>query len=144
MTSYLANFSIYTLAMVGIIFTALFVFKKAMNGNMFSKKSSYLQVEETLNLSPRKTLYVVKAGGEKFLLAGDVDRTALIARLDGKIQCLESEIIREDKSLDLASQNGIESLEEFASIINFQRGKGKENKGKGPMMRELARKLNTI
>ncbi len=34
-----------------------------------------------MTLSPRKTLYIVSAGDEKFLIAGDVDRTTLISKL---------------------------------------------------------------
>ena len=164
--------------MVGIIFAALFIFKKAMNGNRFSKKSSYLQVEETLNLSQRKTLYVVKAGGQKFLLAGDTERTSLIAKLGGDIETIKektneevrtetiSELYRQDKSAELTSLDGIESMDEFASIIDFNFRKepnvniektenigmsgdfgsfGNYSKsGKRPMMKELARKLSSM
>jgi hypothetical protein len=34
-----------------------------------------------MSLNPRKTLHVVRAGNEKFLIAGDVDRTSLISKL---------------------------------------------------------------
>lgn len=149
MASYLVNFSIYTLAMVGIIFAALFVFKSVMNGKGFSKKTSFLQVEDTMNLSARKTLYVVRAGGQKFLLAGDIDRTSLIAKLDSEEPDAAPKAIREDKSFELNSLDGIESLEEFSSIINFQKNKEEKterykNGAKAPMMRELARKLSSL
>lgn len=145
MTGYLINFSIYTLAMVGVIFVALFVFKTFSN-KCFSKKSSMLGIEDSMNLSPRKTLYVIKVEDERFLIAADVDRTSLVAKLDGNSQCVKP--VREDKSSSLSSFDGIDSLSEFASIIDFQKKnslrEGSKNLDKGPMMKELAKKLSAI
>ncbi|MFA7657837.1 MAG: flagellar biosynthetic protein FliO [Candidatus Gastranaerophilaceae bacterium] len=138
MTGYLVSFLVYTLAMIGVIFLALFVFKTFSN-KCFSKKSGMLNIEESMSLSPRKTLYVINAENERFLIAADIDRTALIARL-GKDFEKESKPLREDKSSELSSFDGIESLGEFASIIDFE----KERSKKGPMMRELAKKLSVI
>lgn len=77
---YLTNFIVYTLAMVGVMGIALIVFKKSTgfsgNGN-----AKCLKVLDTLTLGPRKTLYIVSAGEEKFLIAGDADRTNLISKL---------------------------------------------------------------
>lgn len=139
MTGYLVNFSIYTLAMIGIIFAALFIFKHFSSGRAFSKKSSFLNVEETMSLSTRKTVYVIKAGNERFLVASDIDRTSLIAKLDDTTQKVER-TLREDKSFDLNSLDGIDSLDDFASVIDIQKGKTQ----KGPMMRELAKKLSAM
>lgn len=137
MGSYLINFSLYTLAMVGVIFCALFVFKGVMTGKGFSKKSGFLNVEETMSLSPRKTLYVIKAGDEKFLLASDIDKTSLIAKLDKKENGLQT--IRQDRSEELSNNDGITSLDEF-TLLDFKREKAK----KEPVMKELARKLSLI
>jgi flagellar biogenesis protein FliO len=82
MGGYLVNFSLYTLAMVGVIFCALFVFKAVMGGKAFVKKSAFVKILDATKLSPRKTLYVIKAGNEKFLIASDTDRTTLISKLD--------------------------------------------------------------
>lgn len=138
MTGYLVNFSLYTLAMVGVIFCALFVFKNVVTNQGFSKKSEYLKIEETMNLSARKTLYVIKAGKEKFLIASDIDKTTLISKLEDGEKGQNK--IRVDKSDELTSTDGIESLEEFASIINFK----KNNTNKKPVMRELVRKLGSV
>lgn len=78
---YLTNFIVYTLAMVGVIVLALFVFKSATAGGSKGASSKYLKVHDSLSLGPRKTLYIVSAGEEKFLIAGDVDRTTLISKL---------------------------------------------------------------
>lgn len=138
MTSYLINFIIYTTAMIGVIFAALFVFKTFSN-KCFSKKPTMLSIEDTMNLSPRKTLYVINANNEKFLIAADVDRTTLISKLDSKAE-KELKVVREDKSTKLKSFDGVESISEFSSLIEFK----KDNSDKGPMMKELARKLSAI
>lgn len=82
MTSYIVTFVVYTTAMVGAIFLALFVYKKfALNKN-FSSESKFLKVEDCVNLGVRKQLYVVRAGGEKFLIASDAERTTFLAKLE--------------------------------------------------------------
>lgn len=136
MSGYLMNFSIYTLAMVGVIFVALFVFKGVMTGKGFSKKSDFLNIEETISLSPRKSLHVIRAGGERFLVAADIDRTALIAKLGENPSSAQTPRI--DKSVELDALYGSDSLEDFASVIDFKKGR---SDNKAPMMRELARKL---
>lgn len=81
MGGYIANFTVYTLAMAGLICFAVFVYKKVMDGSFRGDGSKYLSVEESMSLTPRKTLHVVRAGNEKFLIASDVDRTTLISKL---------------------------------------------------------------
>jgi flagellar biogenesis protein FliO len=80
---YLTNFIVYTLAMVGVIVIALLVFKNA-TGTPTKGGSKFLKVHDSLSLGPRKTLYIVSAGDEKFLIAGDVDKTSLISKLNTK------------------------------------------------------------
>ena len=83
MSGYVINFAVYTMAMTGLIFFALMVYKKCMfSGGIKSSKSKMLDIEETITIAPRKTLYVVKAGSERFLIAGDIDKTTLISKLD--------------------------------------------------------------
>ena len=80
---YLTNFIVYTLAMVGVIMLSLFVFKFSTTGRNHTP-SKYLKIHDTLSLGPRKTLYVISAGDEKFLIAGDIDKTNLISKLNTK------------------------------------------------------------
>ena len=81
MGGYIANFTVYTMAMLGLICFALFVYKKFLINNT-SKNSNFLGIEECISIAPRKTLYVVRAGNERFLIASDVDKTSLISKLD--------------------------------------------------------------
>lgn len=53
-----------------------------MVNNKCSKNKNELDIENALNLSPRKTIYIVKAGNEKFLIASDAERTTFLAKLD--------------------------------------------------------------
>ena len=84
MGHYILNFSIYTMAMIGLIFFALFVYKKFSITTMSLKRNGIIKIEDALGLSPRKTLYIVRAGNEKFLIAADLDKTTLISKLDLK------------------------------------------------------------
>ena len=81
---YLTHFIVYILAMMSVIGIALFVYKQFSATNVKGKHSGSLNVEEVLTLSPRKTLYVINAHGEKFLIAGDLERTTLISKLGDK------------------------------------------------------------
>ena len=85
---YLANFMVYTFAMVGVIVIALLVFKNATSQGT-GAKSKYLKVIDSMSLAPRKTLYIVSTGKEKFLIAGDVDKTTLISKLETNVQTEE-------------------------------------------------------
>lgn len=78
---YLTNFIVYTMAMVGVMVLALMVFKNATSGGSKSG-GKFLKVVDTMSLGARKTLYIVSAGEEKFLIAGDVDKTTLISKLN--------------------------------------------------------------
>ena len=69
---YLANFIVYTLAMVGVIVVALLIFKNATSVGGF-QKSKYLKLVDTMSLGQRKMLYIVSTGAENFLVAGDSD-----------------------------------------------------------------------
>ena len=91
MGGYLVNFAVYTMAMTGLIFFALMVYKKcSCVGNIKTSKSKMLSIEETITIAPRKTLYVVRAGHEKFLIASDVDKTSLISKLDANVSDIKS------------------------------------------------------
>ncbi len=84
MGTYILQFGVYTLAMVGVIFVSMLVVKKTMTNGKFAKNNNQLCIENVLNLSQRKTLYIIKVGVERFLIAGDTERTSFLAKLDGE------------------------------------------------------------
>ena len=79
---YITNFIVYTLAMVGVIVVALLVFKNATSIGT-GKASKYLRIIDSISLGQRKNLYIVSTGNEQFLIAGDVNNTNLISKLEG-------------------------------------------------------------
>ena len=84
MGGYVINFTVYTLAMSGLIFFAFYIYKKVMNGSILPAKNHDMYIEETLHINPRKSLMVVNTGGERFLIASDVDKTTLISKLSSQ------------------------------------------------------------
>ena len=92
---YITNFIVYTLAMVGVIVVALLVFKNATSIGG-GKASKYLKVIDSISLGQRKNLYIVSTGNEQFLIAGDVNNTCLISKLEGlNIQPVQKQDIME-------------------------------------------------
>lgn len=118
MSGYLVSFTVYTAAMCGLIFFALFVYKKFAAGNL-SSNSRFLNVEDALSLGPRKTLYVIKAGNEKFLIASDMDKTSLISKLDASSPAINE---RKNNYTVYEENSGIDDL---PVIVDFTKGKGK-------------------
>lgn len=115
MSGYLINFIVYTAAMVGIIFLALFVYKKFSYCSV--SKSKFLDIEDCIGLGPRKNLYVIRAGHERFLVASDVDKTSLISKLD--IKSNNGDVIN-IKSEDM------QGVDELPSIVNINKAQPKK------------------
>ena len=103
MGHYIVSFSVYTMAMIGLIFFALFIYKKFSISSLSVKRKGILKVEDVLGLSPRKTLYIVSAGKEKFLIAADLERTTLISKLNS--EDIEVNELNEIDKVDLSSQD---------------------------------------
>ena len=101
MGGYIANFTVYTMAMTGLICFAVFIYKKVMDGSMRSNNTNFLSIEESMSLSPRKSLHVVRAGNEKFLIASDIDRTTLISKLNNS-EHISQKIINRYEQLEEA------------------------------------------
>ena len=99
MQSYITNFVVYTMAMVGFIFIALFVYKKSISLPQNLANKDYLKVENLIKLSATKTVYIIKAGYERFLDAGDAANTTLLAKLekDNVLDVVESEVSQDQE-----------------------------------------------
>ena len=124
MGGFIANFTVYTMAMTGLIFFAFFVYKKFFCGSAYGNKSGFLGVEDCINLAPRKNLYVVRAGNERFLVASDVDRTSLISKLDERPR--------------RADRNG----EELPVLVDFPKPEQRNNEQ--PVIKEMLKKIHEI
>ena len=119
MSGYLVNFIVYTAAMVGIIFLAVFVYKKFSYCS--TSRSKFLNVEECISLGPRKELFVVRAGQERFLVASDVGRTSLISKLDDNSSVQKNEVVSSSSSSVLKTNTNC-SVDDLPTIVDFPRG----------------------
>lgn len=133
MGGYLVNFAVYTMAMIGLIFFALMLYKKFAMGADFGKKSGFLSIEESLSVSPRKNLYVVRAGKEKFLIAGDADKTTLISKLEEKSEETVPPIPQRSIKREFSHSNS--SIEDLPIISAFPK---KDNN----VLHNMVRKIN--
>ena len=84
MTGHLTGFLVYMLAMLGIIFIALVVVKKSMTFSSVKQKNSFLKIESRLNIEPRKNLYVIKAGNERFLVSSGIEGCQFMTKIGEK------------------------------------------------------------
>ena len=116
MSTYLLNFIVYATAMIGVIFVAVFVYKKFSYNSV--SKSQFLNVEDCISLAPRKNLYVVRAGKERFLVASDAERTTLISKLG------QNEQVSQIQSEQIYNEQGQSSVDELPQIVSFKKAKG--------------------
>ncbi len=79
---YLTNFIVYAFAMSGVMLIAVSIYKRVCGLPANKQAGKLLSVQDKLIIAPRKTLYVVKAGEEYFLVAGDTERTTMLSKLN--------------------------------------------------------------
>ena len=121
MSAYITGFSVYTLAMIGIIFIGLVVVKKSLSFVPNKNNNNFLKIEYCLNLEPRKNLYVVKAGKEQFLLASSGETCQFMTKLENKnnFKTVEDTVIPEiKKASDIKiSVNNTEKFKKYNTGI---------------------------
>ncbi len=84
---YLSSFVLYTLGAVALIYGAYWYARRSTSGPLpgLSKKvepETPLMLESTLALEPRKNLYVIRAGKERFLVSTSGEDTHLLSKLE--------------------------------------------------------------
>lgn len=84
MSGYFVQFLAYTFAMVGFLAVCLITYKKFCQPVMMNKSTDCLCIENALRLTPKKQIYVVRAGNERFLVASDAETTTMLAKLDNE------------------------------------------------------------
>ncbi len=126
---YISNFIVYFLAMIGIIILALYVYKKFSISSFSTRRNNSLKVEDTLSLSPRKTLFVIRDGNERFLIAADLERTTLISKLEDREEVHEEINHRMIRSNVDLTERGIRAQDNVAPM-------------KKPIMKEIKNRLN--
>ena len=132
MTSYVINFSVYTLAMIGFIGLAFFIIKKLSFETTMKGKNRLIKVEETLNLNPKKSLSVINVDGEMFLIACDIDTTVCLSKLKdiNKKQMIKKEIDNlfvDNSELPVKKANDLqEAYSKLMQIQNLKHNKDTE------------------
>lgn len=81
MSGYFVQFLAYTFAMVGFLAVCLVTYKKFCQPTMMNNSAECLCIENALRLTPKKQIYVVRAGKERFLVASDAETTTMLAKL---------------------------------------------------------------
>lgn len=126
MTGYLFKFIFYTSGVIGILLIGYVVAKNFLSGAMIlNKKEGNLEIEESLALSPRKTLHIIRAFDEKFLVASDATSTTLLAKLNS-----ENEIVEETK------------VEEFSNYLEPKKKPEYTAKKSNSVIHSMLEKLN--
>ena len=83
MHHFIINITVFTFAMIGLIFFALLVYKKVSDFGVGSRPNSKLKVLDMLRVAPSKVFYVISTGSEKFLVASDKNCMNLISKIEG-------------------------------------------------------------
>ena len=78
----LTGFIVYVSAMLGIIFVVAFVAQKTFLFTPGKRNPRFLNIESSLNLEPRKNLYVIRAGYERFLIASGTEGCQFMAKIE--------------------------------------------------------------
>lgn len=142
MGGYLVNFAVYTMAMIGLIFFALMIYKKFSGEGILGRKSEFLSVEDTIGIAPRKNLYIVRAGNERFLIAGDIDKTTLIAKLDenntsSKVANFDTQFTKVEKATKIT-----EDLPDITDIRNYTINQSTKATSSSDVLKRLAKRIN--
>ena len=142
---YLGNFIVYLLAMLGLMMLAVFIFKNCTT-KINNTNGKDIKVLDSISIGARKNLLVVSVGKEKFLIASDADRTALISKLEDENVTIQSTLpkvadihndyeIKKYQDRDLARLKRKNIIDE--SIITI----GDQNKSYNSVMRNLAERM---
>ena len=83
MHHFIINITVFTFAMIGLIFFALLIYKKVSDFGVGSRPNSKLKVLDMLRVAPSKVFYVISTGSEKFLVASDTNSMNLISKIEG-------------------------------------------------------------
>lgn len=89
MSGYFVQFLAYTFAMVGFLAVCMITYKKFCQPTMMNNSADCLCIENVLRLNPKKQIYVVRAGSERFLVASDAETTTMLAKLDNNENVME-------------------------------------------------------
>ena len=100
-----------------------------------------MNIEDCISLAPRKTLYVIKAGKERFLIAADAERTTFLSKLESENSAYVNTIDQPAQVRVIPpappKRNKNVDYSEVMNAINI-------NTNKKPFMKEILQKLEEI
>ena len=119
MSHYLIKFVFYTSGVIGLLLIGYIVAKNFVAGGLvLNRKKGNLEIEESLAISPRKTLHIVKAFDEKFLIASDATSTTLLAKLNANGE-IDEKNVQEEFSSYLEEHSEVKTpAKKSASVIH--------------------------
>ena len=159
MLTYIAAFIFYTLAMIGVLLMGFVIYKKAILPSKAETKGMIKVIDKT-NISPKKSLLVIKVKNEKFLIAMDAERTTFLAKLADEKQTAkeqkEEKMIKDIKPQIPVQQNPSSYIDEiqqqrldkiqrqFKQLYssNQEELKQENNIDRKEMIRKLLKELN--
>ncbi len=140
---YMMHFAIYLFAMVGIICLALFVVQKSVSGSFKKKTSAFLQVEDTITIAPKKSLFVINKKKKKLLIASDEGRTTFLTELNEKNNVEQLTKINPAQDIKiLKTQKKDMKLTSKLAGVNMYKPKNLSKDKEIPVMRGILTKLN--
>jgi flagellar biogenesis protein FliO len=84
MTQFVIGFVVYTLGTIGLLLIGYIgtrYFLNQMNGPKGNKDRSFLSVEQSIGIEPRKIVHVLKAGNQRFLIATTPENVSCLGEL---------------------------------------------------------------
>ncbi len=135
MGHYLINFTVYLLAMTGVVFLAFIVWKNVTTIKNGMSKSS-MKIEDSLNLAPRKNLYIIRIENERFLIASDADKTTFLSKLEDNegnaFVEIQDAVNKQDVEDEITSKIKLKEVSELEDLKDENIGITKE-KSKKPV-----------
>ncbi|MEW5821229.1 MAG: flagellar biosynthetic protein FliO [Cyanobacteriota bacterium] len=89
MTEFIFGFTVYTLGAIGVLVLGYVAAKYLINNTGFKPnhpQKDFLKIEQGLALENRKSIYMVKAGKQRFLVATTPENVSFLAELDNDNQ----------------------------------------------------------
>lgn len=85
MSHFIIGFTVYTLGTIGLLVLGYVLAKYFINSVNINNKSpnkNYMKVEQAISLEPRKFVYILKAGNQRFLVGTTPEHVSYLGELN--------------------------------------------------------------
>jgi flagellar biosynthetic protein FliO len=120
-TALYINVLLKTMVVIALIYGAFALYRR-FSGNLISLKENRMRVVETTQLSPRRTLYLVKVDDRQFLVGGTDQALNLLTEIERHDDVFETAPASENAIKDFAGlfQKSIKDAED--SVVETRQG----------------------